>query len=75
MDKADCCYIPISEYNNDEDDSFNTYNNLTICDFDPKLDNVDRFLIEYGRDSSLVKILFSLLLLNPLFKLLVSGTF
>ena len=64
---ADCHYVPLNCSDNDNDTI------LDISDFDLNDDTVDKFLMTYGKDSLLTKIIFSMLLMNPLTNLFVTG--
>lgn len=68
----ECFYMPLNSDTNEEEINSNYLKTMT--DFDPYNDNIDKFLIEYGKNTY-AKIIFSLLLLNPLVKLLCSGIY
>ena len=66
---ADCHYVPLNCSDNDNDND----TIIDISDFDLNDDTIDKFLMTYGKDSLLTKIIFSMLLMNPLTNLFVTG--
>jgi len=76
MSQADCCYVPLNcnsdNIENDEsliNETYFTDNN----DFETNDDCVDKVLKTYGKESIIAKIIFSMFLMNPLLKLLITG--
>jgi hypothetical protein len=70
---SECFYVPLNCSEGEDITSNGIYNSETIEDINDNNDTVDKFLITYGKDSALAKIIFSLFLINPLLKMLCLG--
>ncbi len=66
--QGEYCYVPLNC--SDGEDDYITQN---ISDFEIHDDNVDKFLKIYAKDSIFAKIIFTMFLMNPAFRLLFSG--